>query len=124
MAREDLLLAPESLEQMVAGLADLGPALGPAALPGLARVRARLEAAIASQRDGNRAAAIGNITAAMRDLAELANLLDPAEAAAMSAMARQFEGALRGGDAPTAAQSVQHMRERSGAVKKRGNSDI
>jgi hypothetical protein len=124
MAREDLLLAPESLEQMVAGLADLGPALGPAAAPGLARVRSKLEAAIAAQRDGNRALAVGHITAAMRDLAELAVLLDPAEAAAMTAMARQFEGALRGGDEPTAAQSIERMRERSGAVKKRGNSDI
>jgi hypothetical protein len=124
MAREDLLLAPESLETLIAGLGDLAPAFGADALPGLARVRATLEEAVAAQRRGDRANAIVQITAAMRGLAELATRLDPQEAAAMSGLASQFERALRGGDAPSAAQSVERMRERSGAVKRRDTTDL
>lgn len=124
MAKEDLLLAPESLETLIAGLGDLGPVLGPDALPGLARVRSTLEQAVAAQHRGDRAEAILRITAAMRDLAELARGLDAREASAMAGLASQFERALRGGDAPTAAQSVERMREHSGAVKRRDTTEL
>jgi hypothetical protein len=60
----------------------------------------------------------------MRALAELATRLDSAEAAAMAALAKQFEGALRGGDDPTAAQSIERMRARSGAVKRSDTTDL
>jgi hypothetical protein len=124
MAREDLLLAPESLETLAAGLGDLGAALGPGSEAGLAQVRGILEAAIAAQRRGDRAAAVAEITRAMGALAELATRLDSAEAAAMAALAKQFEGALRGGDDPTAAQSIERMRARSGAVKRSDTTDL
>jgi hypothetical protein len=124
MAREDLLLAPESLETLVAGLGDLGAALGPGSAEGLARVRSTLEGAIAAQRRGDRTSAIAQITRAMRELAALAARLDPAEASAMAALAKQFEGALQGGDEPRAAESVERMRERSGAVKRRDGNDL
>jgi hypothetical protein len=121
MAREELLLAPETLEALIAGLGDLGVALGPGAAPGLARVRATLEEALAAQKAGERERAVGAITAAMRTLAELATTLDPQEAAMMRAIASQFETSLRRGDAAHAADSVDTMRKRSGAVKKRGD---
>lgn len=124
MAREDLLLAPESLEALVAGLGDLGSALGPGSEAGLARVRATLQGAIDAERRGDRSAAIASITRGMRELAELAARLDPGEAAAMGALAKQFEGALRGGDEPRAAESVERMRARSGAVKRRDTTDL
>jgi len=123
VAREDLILAPENLEALVDGLRDLGPALGPAAAPGLAAVRARLTDAVAARSSGDRDAAVAAITAAMRHLAELANALDPREAAMMRAVAAQFETALRRGDAVEATQSVNTMRERSGARKKRGDEN-
>ncbi|MEW6272589.1 MAG: hypothetical protein AB1689_25195 [Thermodesulfobacteriota bacterium] len=121
MAKEDLLLAPESLEALIAGLAELGVVFGPQAAPGLAQVRGRLEHAVAAQRAGQRERAITEITAAMRLLAELASTLDPQEAAMMRALAGQFESALARGDAAHAAESVDAMRRRSGAVKKRGD---
>jgi hypothetical protein len=121
MAREDLLLAPESLEALIAGLGDLALAFGPQAAPGLAKVRARLQQALAARKDGDKALAIGEITAAMRLLAQLADGLDAQEAAMMRAIAGQFEAALRRGDAANAADSVDTMRKRSGAVKKRGD---
>lgn len=121
MARENLLLAPESLEALIAGLGDLRLALGSQATPGLEAVRARLTAAVAAQKDGDVSRAVGEITAAMRQLATLADQLDPQEAALMRAIAGQFEQALQRGDAAHAAESVDAMRKRSGAVKKRGD---
>lgn len=123
MAREDLILAPESLEALVDGLGDLGPALGPAAAPGIEAVRVRLREAVAARADGDRDRAVGSITAAMSELARLADSLDPREAAMMRAVAQQFETALRRGDAGEATQSVNLMRERSGARKKRGDEN-
>lgn len=121
MAREDLLLAPESLEALIAGLGDLGVVFGPQAGPGLARVRTQLETALTARKAGDAARAIESITGAMRTLAELADSLDPREGAMMRALAGQFEGALRRGDAAHAAGHVDEMRKHSGAVKKRGD---
>lgn len=121
MAREDLLLAPETLEALIAGLGDLGPALGPQAGPGLAAVRTRLENALAARKAGDTPRAVGEITGAMQVLAQLAEQLDPQEAALMRAVAAQFEGSLKRGDAAHAAETVDTMRKRSGAVKKRGD---
>jgi hypothetical protein len=121
MAREELLLAPESLEALIAGIGELRLALGPQAEPGLSGVRDRLEQALAARKDGDVPRAVGEITNAMRQLAGLADTLDPQEAAMMRAIAGQFEQALRRGDAADAAGSVDAMRKRSGAVKKRGD---
>ncbi len=121
MAREDLLLAPESLEALITGLGDIKTALGPSAGPGLERVRQGLEAAVAARADGRTEQAVQSILAAMQDLAALAGTLGPAEQAAMQAVAANFQSALRRGDAGHAAESVNSMREQSGAVKKRGD---
>jgi hypothetical protein len=123
MSREELILAPESLEALAHGLGDLATALGPQAGPGLSAVRARLDEAVAARRDGDRDRAVAAITAAMLELARLADVLDSGEAAMMRAVAAQFETALRRGDAGVAAQSVNVMRERSGARKKRGDEN-
>lgn len=123
MAREDLLLAPESLDALLAGIEGLAPVFGPATAPGLERVRHLLERARVAESGGDRSAALAAITAAMERLAELAGALDPAEAAAMSAMTREFRVALRRGDEARAVESVERMRERSGAVPRRRGSD-
>jgi hypothetical protein len=121
VAREDLLLAPESLEALIVGLGDLAVAFGPQAAPGLASVRTRLETAVAARKAGDTRRAIAEITAAMQALARLADGLDPNEAAMMRAIAARFETALGRGDAAEAADSVDAMRKKSGAVKKRGD---
>jgi len=121
VAHDDLLLAPESLEALIAGLGDLRVVFGPQSAPALEQVRARLHGALAAQKAGDTARAIDGITTAMRTLAELADTLDPREAAMMRAIAGQFESALRRGDAAHAAEHVDRMRTHSGAVKKRGD---
>jgi hypothetical protein len=121
MAKDDLLLAPETLDALCAGIVELGPALGAQAAPGLARVKATLEQAIAARRDGDTARAVQAITVAMQQLVELASTLDPQEAAMMRAIAGQFTSSLQRGDAAHAADSVDTMRKRSGATKKRGD---
>jgi hypothetical protein len=119
VAREDLLLAPESLETLIGGLRELAVALGPGAAEQVAGVRAQLENAKAARDAGNRDAAVAGILTAMQKIAQLAAALDPREAEAMRAMAAGFESALRRGDAAHAAESVDGMRQRSGAQKKR-----
>jgi hypothetical protein len=121
MARESLLLAPESLEALLAGFGDLETALGPAAAGGLAAVRSRLERAIAVRADGRPEEAVAEVLEAMKGLAALASSLGPDEARAMQALASNFGSAMAGGDAARAAESVDSMRQRSGAVKKRGD---
>jgi hypothetical protein len=121
MAREDLLLAPESLEALLAGLGELGHALGPVAAQGLGEVRRHLEAALRARADGRGETAVGEILAAMRCLSELASALDPEEAALMRQVAGRFESAMREGKAAEAADTVDTMRQKSGAVKKRGD---
>jgi hypothetical protein len=121
VAREDLLLAPESLEALIAGLRDLAVVFGPQAAPALANVRSRLEAAVGARKAGDTRRAIAEITTAMQALARLADTLDPNEAAMMRAIASRFETALGRGDSAEAADSVDAMRKKSGAVKKRGD---
>jgi hypothetical protein len=121
MAREDLLLAPESLEALISGFGDLAMALGPKAAAGLGGIKARLEHAVALRQDGKPDEAVAEVLAAMQGLAQLATVLDPAEAEAMKMLAGSFQSALKGGQAGHAAESVDSMRKRSGAVKKRGD---
>ena len=121
MAREDLLLAPESLEALIAGFGDLATALGPNAAAGLESIKARLEQAVTMRRDGRVEEAVAQVLTAMQEWAQLATTLDPGEAQAMQALASTFQSALRGGKPAHAAESVDAMRERSGAKKKRGD---
>lgn len=116
-----MILAPESLEALLGGLGDVAVALGPAARGGIGTVRTYLEQALAARQAGDRYRAVAAVTGAMRALAGLADALDPREAAVMRAIAGQFEVALRHGDSGGAVQSVDVMRERSGARKKRGD---
>ncbi len=121
MAREDLLLAPESLEALIAGFGDLATALGPAAAAGLGAIKVRLERAVTLRGDGRSQEAVAEVLGAMQALAQLAVSLDPAEAEAMQALAGTFQSALQGGKPAHAAESVDSMRKKSGAVKKRGD---
>ena len=118
MASEDLILAPENLQVLLQGLDGLKPVLGAEAAPGLERVRERLQEALAAQADSRTPDALASITLAMRELVELASRMDPAEAAIMQAVAARFEQAMHQGNLGDAAESVDQMRERSGATKR------
>jgi hypothetical protein len=118
MAADDLILAPENLQVLLQGLDGLRPVLGPEAAPGLERVREFLQQALNAQADGRNPDALGAITLAMRELVQLANRMDPSEAAIMQAVAARFEQAMHQGDLGDAAESLDQMRERSGATKR------
>ena len=118
MASEDLILAPENLQVLLQGLDGLGPVLGPDAAPGLERVRGRLQEALVAQADSRTPDALASITLAMRELVELASRMDPAEASIMQGVAARFEQAMHQGNLGDAAESVDQMRERSGATKR------
>ena len=118
MSSEQLILAPENLQMLLQGLDGLRPVLGPEAAPGLGRIRAQIEAALAAQADARMPDALAAITLAMRELIQLANHMDPAEAAMMQAVAMQFERAIHQGNIGEAADSVDQMRERSGATRR------
>ncbi len=119
MAKEDLLLAPEGLEALRAGLKDLVPALGPHLRPQLEHVGNLLDRAIAARQAGDTRGALRGVLEAMRQLALLGDALGGNEGAAMRAMAGGFEKAMAGGHEAEAAQLVDGMRERSGAQRKR-----
>jgi hypothetical protein len=118
MAADDLILAPENLQVLLQGLDGLRPVLGPEAAPGLERVREFLQQALNAQADGRNPDALGAITLAMRELVQLANRMDPSEATIMQAVAARFEQAMHQGDLGDAAESLDQMRERSGATKR------
>jgi hypothetical protein len=118
MAADDLILAPENLQAILQGLDGLRPVLGPEAAPGLERVRELLQQALNAQADARMPDALSAITLAMRELVQLANRMDPSEAAIMQAVAARFEQAMHQGDLGNAAESLDQMRERSGATKR------
>ena len=86
-------------------------------------MRELLKEAKSARDDGNVDRSVVAITQAMQQLAELAVTLDPQEAVAMQAVAGNFQKALGQGDAARAAESVDQMRVRSGAVKRRGDEN-
>ncbi len=119
MAREDLLLAPEGLEALRTALGGLVPALGPEHRGRLAAIGTTLDLAIAARADGDTARALESVIQAIRQLAELGDVLGGSEGQMMRAVAARFEGALARGDGADAAQMVDTMRERSGARRRR-----
>lgn len=118
MASDDLILAPENLQILLQGLDGLAPVLGPEAAPGLDRVRELLQQALNAQADARTPDALASITLAMRELVELASRMDPGEAAIMQTVAARFEQAMHQGNLGDAAETVDQMRERSGATKR------
>lgn len=118
MAADDLILAPENLQVLLQGLDGLRPVLGPEAAPGLEKVREQLQQALVAQADARPRDALSSITLAMGQLVQLANLMDPSEAAIMKAVAAQFEHAMHQGNLGDAAESLDQMRERSGATQR------
>ena len=109
---------PTAIEMVVRRLGEMESVFGPAARPLLDGVRDALLAAMAARDRGDVPEAIRQIERGMQRLAELADRLDPGEAALMRILAQQFGQALLRGEAGTARQSAAVMFEKSGAVER------
>lgn len=122
MADDHRPSVPAALEQLVAGLNELEQLFGDAARAVIPAVQARLREAMAARDRGDPVATMQAIGAAMEQLAQLADRLDPQDAMLMRAVAERFGGAVLGGDVPTAKQDLDVMFERSGARYRKPNS--
>ena len=109
--------APPALEMLLTRLDEIAVVVGPAAAPRLGAVRDGLTRALAWRSAGDVPGATLAITTAMRTLAEIADALDPAEAAVMRAVAAHFGAALARGETAEMERTSEIMRERSGARK-------
>ncbi len=112
---DHLFHVPEPLEKLFHELEPLEKIAGDPGREDAARVRARLQEALAAQARGEVAGAVTAIADAMRALAALAARVDPKEAEEMSAVAEQFGRALLRGDAAEAMGAANSMRARAGA---------
>jgi hypothetical protein len=106
---------PPVLEALVTRLDELAVVVGPAAAPRLGAVRDGLTRALALKASGDVPAAMQAIATAMRELADIAGALDPAEAGVMRAIASQFGAAMARGETVEMERTSELMRERSGA---------
>jgi hypothetical protein len=104
-----------ALETLVAGLDDLEHLFGEPARAVIPAVRTQLVEALAARDRGDAVGTMRAISAAMEQLAQLADRLDPQEAMLMRSVAERFQGALLRGDMPTAKQTGDVMFERSGS---------
>jgi hypothetical protein len=106
---------PAVLEDLITGLAELEQLFGDAARAVVPAVQARLREAMAARDRGDPLATMQAIGAAMEQLAQLADRLDPQDAMLMRGVAERFRSALLGGDMPEAKRDLDVMFERSGA---------
>jgi hypothetical protein len=110
---------PESLNTLLTRLPELEVVLGPQAKPGLLVVQKFLQEAVAARADGDVPKAGVKIGAAMDTLAQLADVLDPQEAALMRMLSVQFKQALSLGEQSEARRVSDVMRQNSGATIKK-----
>ncbi len=110
---------PEPLDVLLTRLPELEIVLGPQSKPGLHAVRKWLQEAVAARADGDAAKATSKIGTAMDTLSQLADRLDPQEAALMRMLSAQFRQALDMGDMSETQRVSDVMRKRSGATTKK-----
>jgi hypothetical protein len=116
-AHSHLVDFPEALEALFSHMGELKVVLGPAAAPGVDEVERCLREGLAARERGDVGAAVTRIGEAMDRLAALAErAVDPAEGAAMRAVAEQFRRALARGALGEAKEKADVMREHSGGV--------
>ena len=107
------LEAPPALEMLITRLDEIAIVVGPAAAPRLGAVREGLTRALALRSGGDVPGAMRAIAGAMQELAEIASVLDPAEAGLMRAVAAKFETALARGETAEMTRVGELMRDRS-----------
>jgi hypothetical protein len=112
---DDRSNAVGGIEDLLAGLGDLERLFGDEARRVIPAVQTRLTEALAARDRGDPVATIQAIGAAMEQLAQLADRLDPQDAMLMRTVAERFQGALLRGSASAAKQDLDVMFERSGS---------
>lgn len=110
-----LIPFPEALEMLFGRMVELR-ALLPAAGAEIDGVEETLRAGLAARQRGDVADAVTRIAGAMERLATIVGRADPAEGAAMRAVAAQFRRALGRGAMGEAREVADAMRARSGSV--------
>jgi hypothetical protein len=115
MTDDDRSTVAGGLEDLIAGLGDLEQLFGEAARLVIPTVQARLTEALAARDRGDPVATMRAIGAAMEQLAQLADRLDPRDAMLMRAVAERFQGALLRGNVSAAKQDLDVMFEHSGS---------
>jgi hypothetical protein len=115
MGDQDRPGVPVGIEDLVAGLGELETLFGDAARAVVPTVQARLREAMAARDRGDPVATVQAIGAAMQQLADLADRLDPQDGMLMRTVADRFRVALLGDDLPEAKHDLDIMFERSGA---------
>lgn len=103
------------LAMLLTRLDEMKMVLGPESVGRLDLVRIELERALALRADGDAPGAAAAIGRAMRELAAVADGLDPAEGALMRAAVDVFGRALVRGETGEIERTADVMRERSGA---------
>ena len=107
---------PEALETLLSRLPEIELVLGPQAKGGLVAVERSLQQAIALRADGDIPRTVSHIAAAMDSLSQLADELDPQEAAMMRMLTNHFRRALLSGHNSEARRVSDLMREKSGTT--------
>jgi hypothetical protein len=110
---------PEALEALFSRVGELKVVLGPGAGAGVDEVERMLREGLAARERGDVTGAMTRIGQAMDRLAALASAADPAEGAAMRAVAERFRQLLARGAVGEAREAADVMRARSGAVLRR-----
>lgn len=111
-----LIEFPEALEMLFARMKELKVVLGPGAGAEIDAVAEALREGLAARQRGDVGAAVARIGQGMERLAALASRGDPAEGAAMRAVAEHFRHALGQGAVGDAKAAADVMRVRSGSV--------
>jgi hypothetical protein len=119
MGHESRTEVPVEIEQVVAGLAELGTLLGSAGGAVIPAVADELRHAMAARDRGDPVRTFEHIGLAMQLLVDATARLDSREATMMRAVLEQFRSALRSWDEAGAKRVADNMFERSGARWKR-----
>ena len=114
-AHSHLVEFPEALEAFFTRIGELKVVLGGPAAPGVDRLEAVIQTALAARYRGDVAGAMRGIVAAMALLAELASKTPGVDAAQLRGMAAVFKQAIAHGALGEAKAVAETMREESGS---------
>lgn len=114
-AHSHLIEFPEALEAFFTRVGELKVVLGAAAGPGVDRLEATIQSALAARDRGDVPGAIAGIVGAMELLAQLAERTPGVDAAPLRGMAAAFKQAMARGALGEAKAAAETMREESGS---------
>ena len=114
-AHSHLIAFPEALEAFFTRVGELKVVLGGSSIPGVDRLEAVIQRALAARERGDVPGAVTGIVQAMELLADLASATPSLDAAQLRGMAAAFKQALAHGALGDAKAAAETMREESGS---------